>query len=425
VTLEQTRTGPSIQHEKLVPELQLLAASDFAGLQSLVALRRTVESTICTLPAPKASASSCPHVIEIQAIESETFEATSFRTACNSDLLADLWSGLGSRYETLILAWVDSSAVVSLRSHADEHDGCSELAIRLDAPSLLAADELIDSLVPILVTAAALPHVRCGHINADSVPDPYSSIIAGTNERWVAGRHDMLTKVTGYYWSTLLSAGHIAALGGLGLALENAPPSIAKVVPREASMALVFISTETCSARTEADVRAWRQFLLPVLRPGFPIHERDWEEPVWLFEGRPVSERVADALVELPPSGHSMVNLLVLDEPESSYLTEFELSAEPLVTNEREQLGAILNAWFVAGRSGRFGRAFESTSELLVSHGDTQFAWATRPAVGREAVSGLMSALEARAHELDEAGDPNPYHSLQVRGMDGTPSLRP
>jgi hypothetical protein len=149
-----------------------------------------------------------------------------------------------------------------------------------------AAGALLDDLV-----AAAPEHgVQTGFVHVDSIADPYTEVVA-RDARLSADAFDV--EVHGYYWAVLLTEGHLDRLGGVSRVRRAAP--CARLAP--AGAGLLCVLTESPLELDEERVLAWRAFLAPVLRAGYPQGREDvgvppgpLARPVWLFEGEPVPE---------------------------------------------------------------------------------------------------------------------------------------
>ncbi|WP_426573802.1 hypothetical protein [Aquihabitans sp. McL0605] len=159
----------------------------------------------------------------------------------------------------------------------------------IDARSVVP-DDAIDS-----VAAARLDRLRelarceaivSGFVHVDTCHDPYQEIYASGNLRSVPSIY-----APGYYWAVLLTQPHIKALGGADAVIERAPVWRVEPIPR-GTPTLLCVLTESPDDLTEEAVRAWREFLLPVLPFAVPRPLEGTREgraplsrPVWIFEG--------------------------------------------------------------------------------------------------------------------------------------------
>ncbi len=128
-----------------------------------------------------------------------------------------------------------------------------------------------------------------GFVHVDSFHDPYYAAFATYTQH-----HDPAVFAPGYYWSVLLTAGHLDRLGGIGGVARRAPVWKADRLDRP-EPALLLTLTPTPEEATAEDYLRLRSFLEPVLPIGVSWALDDvgqpqsvLQRPVWVFEGDPI-----------------------------------------------------------------------------------------------------------------------------------------
>ena len=186
------------------------------------------------------------------------------------------------------------------------HNGWGEVALR--APSLhhvgawrsaagfvtspgVGAMAAADALVDWLVEAVAAPGVSTGYVHADSLADPYGQLVVMQSRLRSA---EMAGRVDGYYWTVALGHEHLRPVGGPDVLRRDGLCEVVTEIDVGGAPGLLCQLTRDPRRLTEDRVRAWRDVLAPVLRPGFPGRfDMLWSRlaglsrPVWLFEGMP------------------------------------------------------------------------------------------------------------------------------------------
>ena len=159
--------------------------------------------------------------------------------------------------------------------------------------------EDLPALCTWLVDASRDDAVDTGFVHVDSIGDPYRKVIVDGS---VGCSNNWSDEVPGYYWAVLLTSGHIEKLGGSKRVLREAPCYRAERLDG-ARPAIYCQLTENPSQITGEGMIAWREFLLPVLPPGYPegtfhpidpthdiftaeIDKRWAVRSMWLFEGQ-------------------------------------------------------------------------------------------------------------------------------------------
>jgi hypothetical protein len=134
--------------------------------------------------------------------------------------------------------------------------------------------------------------VTTGFVHIDSIADPYSKIVTEVSK---ISDDDFSQQIHGYYWAVLLTDGHLDRLGGLAAVRAQAPCAEVKVVESPQGEAALCVLTDSPLDIDAERIVAWRRFLLPILRPGYPgshggagVPGAPLHRPVWLFEGPPV-----------------------------------------------------------------------------------------------------------------------------------------
>lgn len=292
------------------------------------------------------------------------------------------------------------------RSEPDEDEAACEPEER--APRV---EEAAHALLDQLVVGAAVPGVTTGYVHVDSIRDPYSEILG--DARLSADRFD--EEVHGYYWAVLLTDGHLRRLGGAARVLAQAPCERVERLALDDGEGVLCVVTENPLALDPERVVAWRGFLLPVLRAGYPIgYEQIGQRgaplrrPLHLFEGPPVPDGVRSVVVlgvmdpgapPLPIHWDARVQ-----DPERPtcwlYVTsEFERVEHAALVN------ATLNAWWMAGAHGKLAGVEGQLGDRTAATWDTDdggaeaLVWQFEPGTcdPTAAIEKLVAALREMA----------------------------
>jgi hypothetical protein len=413
-----SRTGPDPDgraHSRAVG-FRVVAGHDRESLASLRSIAGLLANVICEVAGgADAGPESCPHQVGINGyFPGVVLRGDAVVASCDDGRLAGMLAGLGDLYQDIGARW-RYSAVVNAEADPSAPLAGSFVSAKFWDQGLVdvaVADQLALRLVDVLVEAGNLPGIRTGYVNADGEVAPYWWL---TRDRWTGSVSTMEGHVHGYYWTVLLRQRHIAELGGMRSVVENAPAFAAIAIEGAGENAIVVRSTRSLADRTEHNVRAWREFLQPVLPPGFPVGEI--EEPVWLFEGPTLSEDVADAMIHLPQPERSSVEVDIVGQPIVGATARFRVKLKRSDQSEVGHLQAIVNAWAIAGRHGMFGGHLRGVSEVSVqlsSGEEISCEWTADLGSCVLGVEHFVSALHGRVHEIEYLGVPLPYMGLAV-----------
>jgi hypothetical protein len=265
--------------------------------------------------------------------------------------------GVPDRYDSIVLSsgsWGQLQYAVP--SHMFLGSSVRSLAGWVRAPVEDVGDAA-NGLLDELVAALATPGVTTGYVHIDSIADPYTEIVTAQS-RLSDDRFD--AEVHGYYWAVGLTAGHVERLGGTESVRRSAPCERIDTVrgAAGAGATLLAVLTESPSDLDPDRVLAWRRFLSPVLRRGYPIGLEDigtgpLKRPLWLFEGDPVPRRTPFVLRHGHPSTASVAVVIgdTVEDPERPLCW---LYPGPSFDRERDhgRVAAVVNAWFVTGSVG-------------------------------------------------------------------------
>lgn len=264
-----------------------------------------------------------------------------------------------------------------------------------------------DTLVAWLVESMATPGATHGFVHVDGLADPYGTVVV-EHSRFPGA--DLAGRVEGYYWCLALGEAQVAGLGGpdavraTGLCDEVVPIDVG------GGPGLLCRLTQDSADLTEARVRAWREYLLPVLRPGIPGRLDDLDRggslsrPLWLYEGPPAPADAPSILVHgalLPPL------TLPVEAPEGAVASlDCELAVSSVT--ERDVAKAVegaVGAWcrsITAGVLVGDHDAVEVTSSP-VSAEEGMLRWRLDAAtpVSPEAVSLLVAVLQSLHDQLN------------------------
>lgn len=274
---------------------------------------------------------------------------------------AEAVAGLGTTVDSVI-----ATAGETLAS-ADAGEGSRPPAARLVVGEREgdALDVAADAALGWLRSAAADEAVVTGYVAADTGANPFEQRVT----RFMAQRSTAYDRhVIGYPWAVLLTAGHLAALGGRDRVVAEAP---AAIVEEPAAGRVLCVLTDRPTSLDEVAVRAWREFLLPVLCLG-PVRSAqpgEVDDPRWLFEGTPVPAGTRVPLqrpVSQPRRGAGRPTVAPLDDLRSTAITVLVPWATPPAPEEADRWAAVVAAWTWAGRTAGLGDetgGFTATSE--------------------------------------------------------------
>ena len=220
-------------------------------------------------------------------------------------------------------------------------------------------EEAAAALFAELRSAGGRPAVATGFVHVDTVADPYSEVVARPT-RLSEDRFDV--EVHGYYWAVLLTAGHLDRLGGVTRVRREAPCAAVEDVGRPSGgPAVLCLVTDSPLDLDHERVRAWRRFLAPVLRAGYPegrenvgVHLTPLGRPLWLFEGEPVPATTRFVLAHGHRPGGRPVPVewsSTVDDPErpACWLHPGPAAGDA----DLGAVAAVVRAWFATGAAGR------------------------------------------------------------------------
>lgn len=214
-----------------------------------------------------------------------------------------------------------------------------------------------ERLVERLVAAAHIDGVGTGFVHVDSIPDPYTELITSQSR---LSDDQFLSEVHGYYWVVVLTAGHIERLGGRERIRRKAPCVSVQPLATAQGEALLCRLTDDPLLAGAREYLEWREFLRPVLRPGYPsgregIGYYNMAAPCWIFEGEPTLEITRFILSRgdspqrelIPVVRESRVN-----DPERPSIWIYP--ADGFVPDQHEGVtAASVRAWCLAASTGQ------------------------------------------------------------------------
>jgi hypothetical protein len=251
--------------------------------------------------------------------------------------------------------------------------------------------EVQHETVQLATTVAAKLDAAFGYITPDvAAPNanPYAAAF-GLSETEVRIDRFLL----GYYWGTILSSGHIAALGGLDRVEREAPCVRVETFRAASGGSLVFLQlTETIDAFSDAELRRLRDFLQPLLPA--PLYVRPPSYPVRLL-----LDDVSPEPVEVPrrrqPEPLPPFEVAHGDGfPEGLPFTLWTF--RKLTDTERAHATRVIEAFFELGMHAAFGRGFDDWSGVGAhDHGDHETLewWADLGGNGLDVLEPLIRAL--------------------------------
>jgi len=231
------------------------------------------------------------------------------------------------------------------------------LGAHLHTPAA-GVDDASGALVDVLRDAAALEGVGSGFVHVDSIPDPYSEVVARVPR---LSDDDFAVEVHGYYWAVLLSVGHLDRLGGGPRVRREAPCTRVEEVGDGSR--LLCVLSDSPLAMDAGRVVAWREFLAPVLRSGYPTgwedvgsqHPTPLSRPLWLFEGDPAPRATTAVLQSGVDTGIAPVPVQWLSSVQDPERPTCWLYPGPDFDRQRHSgvVSTVVRAWFLTGALGR------------------------------------------------------------------------
>jgi hypothetical protein len=238
-------------------------------------------------------------------------------------------------------------------------------------------DDAAAALREQLASCAEVPGVLTGYVHVDSIPDPYTAVMTDSS-RLSADSFDV--EVHGYYWAVLLTDGHVQRLGGSSRVKREAPCWRVENLSLGDRQGMLCILTESPTELDPERLVAWRAFLSPTLRAGYPVGFEDigqrstsFHRPLHLYEGPPVPEGVRFVLqFDHEPTGRPLP-VDCADEVQDPDWPTCWLYPGPDFDGERHSalVEAVVNAWVTAGMAGQL---FEVEGRL---HSSTAATWDT------------------------------------------------
>lgn len=262
---------------------------------------------------------------------------------------AEAVAGLGTTVDSTIATAGETRAAV------EAGEGSRPPAVRLvvDERDGDALDAAATEALGWVRSAAASAAVVTGFVAVDTGANPFEQRIT----RFMAQRSTAYDRhAIGYPWAVVLTAGHLAALGGRDRVVAEAPVAVVEEV---AGDRVLCVLTDRPTSLDEATVRAWREFLLPVLCLGPVRSSQPGEaEPRWLFEGTPVPAGTRVPLqrpASQPRRGSGRPAVAPVEGLRSTAVTVVVAWAAPPTPDEAARWAAIVAAWTWAGRTAGLG----------------------------------------------------------------------
>jgi len=218
------------------------------------------------------------------------------------------------------------------------------------------------SLLDVLRVAAGLPGAATGFVHVDSAElgsysgmDLYGELVS-VNGR--LGEDRFVDQVHGYNWAVLLKAGHIDRLGGVAAVRRDSPCAHVEQLDHGGVSLLCRVTTSPFELDAER-VMAWRAYLRPLLRSGFPGPSSSFgprgsfRRPIWLFEGPPVPQAVSIALRLQSPDGVDIETEWSdsVQDPEQPTVWLY-LAAGEDEEHDRALVRNVVLAWTLLGQRG-------------------------------------------------------------------------
>lgn len=246
-------------------------------------------------------------------------------------------------------------------------------------------DESAEMMLEQLRQVSSVDGVKTGFVHLDSIADPYSRIVTEFSR---LSDDDFSCQIHGYYWAVLLTATHIEMLGGFRQIVRTAPCFRVEELNMGDSPCLIATMTESPLEIDVERINAWRRFLAPILRPGFPgpreavgVRAMPLQRPVWLLEGSTVPSTVVDILQHGETTGYPVAKVEWVKSSEQPDSFTCWLHTGPAFdsTTHLGLLNAIVNAWYVTGSVGHLadlGGYLHWWGGLTL---DTDDGWQQRP----------------------------------------------
>lgn len=232
------------------------------------------------------------------------------------------------------------------------------LIANVTAPAA-GVDEAAAVLLDQLVESMAVPEFQTGFVHVDTIADPYSAVVTQESELKGDG---LDFEVYGYYWAVALKTGHLERLGGVARVRREAPCARIETIEGPGH-GLVCVLTESPLDMSVETVVAWRNYLQPVLRPGYAA---GWEDigarhtplarPIWLFEGVPAPRFCRTYFQGKRPLSDPTTFAVewadVVDDPEAPTCWLYPGKAfDPDI--HFDVVAAAVRAWAMTGRAGQ------------------------------------------------------------------------
>jgi hypothetical protein len=350
----------------------------------------------------------------------------SFQTTCGNQLADDTIAGIGEKYQDITIKFEDCVHLwISFQKSSEELSEAVMGFYREFTPEMVDIESVAHRLADLLTKVAGAVGVRSGFVDADTYGA--NSYGQATASQLAGLAPDMTRSVPGYPWCLLLGPGHIDALGGLDRVRVEAPVYKVRDAVGPVTPTIVAQLTAEIGDRTLEQVKAWRSYLLPVLRPAVPVG--DFSEPQLLFEGDAISEDIEEALEHRNKPEISSMQVATSGTPLPGQKANFRLITEPLDDTELGQLISIVNAWRIAGQSGGFHDDWDhehrtwrkisrigSVSDIDMTQAKQEwiFCWTADLATGPDTIENLASGFHGRVHELGNQDLQSPYRRLEI-----------
>lgn len=270
-------------------------------------------------------------------------------------------AGLGTDYDGVSLGsemlwWDIDTGAPSLKLV-----GSWSVTAAVTVPTEDHARQAAKAMQDALLAVVEHPGVGSAFVHVDGFADPYTEIVSPVHRDHPTTFDDV---VHGYYWSVVLGPGHIERLGGLDQVTAEAPCEVVRPVIVAGSPGLVCQVTADPAGLAEEALRAWRTYLGPVLRFGYPErngvidHLERLGRSLWLFEGEPATRGATVSLQSKvrPPE-------IRIDWPADEPDEEPDVDDEPTIwihcvegcdpTDVLSPVRGVVQAWRACGFTGR------------------------------------------------------------------------
>jgi hypothetical protein len=419
------RTGPNEPPRDLVVGMRIEFEGGERGIPGLRSVCATMLAVMREIAVPAAG--SEPATVAVNAyFPGVTLRGESFRTTSDDQLLDHTIAGIGDRYYDIAIKFKD--CVHLSISYSMWSGDLSEAVMgfyRECTPEMAEIEPIAQRLADLLIEVGGTVGVRSGFVNADT--KGANSYSPATFSHLAGLAPDMTLHVPGYHWCLLLGPGHVDALGGLDRVRVEAPVYQVRDAVGPVTPTVVAQLTAEIGDRTLEQVKAWRSYLLSILRPAVPVG--DFSEPQLLFEGDAISEDVEEAIEHRNKPESSSMQVATSGTPLPGKKADFRLITEPLDDTELGQLVSIVNAWRIAGQNGGFHDDWDhehrtwrkisrigSVSDIDVTQAKHEwiFRWTVDLADGPDTIENLASGFHGRVHELGNQGYDSPYRRLEI-----------